>query len=305
MQPPNSALVTGPVTAMHLCMARERQQCCYPDPKRLGHHASKALVEEAELTPKPGLVDRRGPGSHHDLSLRLFVVSAHVLRPYFQSMAEEAQRERVQVVLRTTLGAIGRNAESEMLKVTNATNTHRGAIWSLGLLTAAAATQQSPDPAHICRAAGELARLPDSFHCTEESMKLPPWRPHMAFGARTEAIDGFPHVISIGLPTLRRARAMGVPENLARVDALLAIMSTLPDTCILQRGGASALEEVQQEARRIGDLGGTSNAFGSRVFQSLERIMLQRWVSPGGSADLLAATLFLDQLSSVWTSSCD
>lgn len=305
MQPPSSALVAGSATAMHLCLPHEMQQCCYPDPERLGHHASKALIEEAELTPKPGLVDRRGPGSHHDLSLRLFVVSARVLRPYFQSMAEEAQRERVQVALRTRLGEIGREAESEMLKATNGTNTHRGAIWSLGLLTAGAAMHRSPDAALICRAAGRLARLPDSFHCTQQSMKRQPWRTHTAFGARSEAFDGFPHAISVGLPALGRARAMGVPENHARVDALLAIMSTLPDTCILQRGGASALAAVQHGAKRVGDLGGSSTAAGSRSLRSLERTMLQRWVSPGGSADLLAATLFLDQLSSVWKSSCD
>ena len=300
MQPSNSGLIAESAATIHRYLAHETLQDCYPDPARLGRHASQALIEEAELTPKPGLVDRRGQGAHHDLSLRLFVVSAQVLRPYFQSMAEEAQRERIQAVLRTTLGKLGREAEAEMLKATKGTNTHRGAIWSLGLLTAAAAMHRSPDAALICHAAGRLARLPDSFRYIQQSMKPQPWRTHTAFGARSEAFNGFPHVISIGLPALRRARAMGVPENHARVDALLAIMSILPDTCILRRGGASALAAVQDGAKRVGDLGGSSTAAGSKALRSLERIVLQRWVSPGGSADLLAATLFLDQLSSVW-----
>ncbi len=305
MQPQSSPWIAGLTIATHLCRPRETHQRCLPCPERLGGLASKALLEEAELTPKPGLVDQRGRGSHHDLSLPLFVISAHVLRPYFQRMAEESQRESVQAVLRTMLGRLGREAESEMLKATNGTNTHRGAIWSLGLLTAAAAMQLSPDADLVCRAAGRIARLPDAFHCTQQPVSQQPWRTHPTFGARSEAFNGFPHVLSIGLPALQRARAMGVPENLARVDALLAIMSTLPDTCILQRRGPFALSVVQREAKRVRDLGGCSTPAGSIELEALERTMLQLWVSPGGSADLLAATLFLDQLGSAWKTPCD
>jgi triphosphoribosyl-dephospho-CoA synthase len=163
--------------------------------------------------------------------------------------------------------------------------------------------QLSPDAGAVCSAAGQLARSPDAFECPQQTGKQQPWRTHPAFGARSEACNGFPHVLSVGLPVLRRARAAGVPEDLARVDALLAIISTLPDTCILRRGGVSALSVVQQGAKRVGDLGGSSTPAGSVALQMLERTMLELWVSPGGSADLLAATLFLDQLSSTWMSS--
>ena len=305
MQPQSSTWRAGRTVDPRRHPFRGTERRFLPCPERLGRLALKALLEEAELTPKPGLVDQRGSGSHHDLSLPLFLISARVLRPYFQRMAEEAQRESVQAVLRTTLGRLGREAESEMLKATYGTNTHRGAIWSLGLLTAAAATQASPDPALVCHAAGRIARLRDVFQCADQAVRPQPWRTHHAMGARSEAFSGFPHVLAVGLPVLQRARTSRVPENLARIDALLAIISTLPDTCILQRGGPIALLAVQCGAKRVLDLGGCSTSAGSIELEMLERTMLQLWVSPGGSADLLAATLFLDQLASAWENPCD
>jgi triphosphoribosyl-dephospho-CoA synthase len=305
MQPQSSTFVVGQTTAIHRGLTAERRQRLYPDPAHLARHASQALIEEAELTPKPGLVDQRGSGSHHDLSLELLVTSAHVLERYFQLMAEEAQRERVSTVLRTTLGKLGREAESEMLKATKGTNTHRGAIWSLGLLTAGAAMQLSPDASLICLDAGRLARLPDPFACIRRPQKAQPWRTSSDFGARSEAFNGFRHVLSIALPALRRARAIGVSESLARVDALLAIMAMLHDTCILRRGGTSALLAVQSGAKRVGELGGSSTPAGSTALKILEQIMLRLWVSPGGSADLLGAALFLDRLTADRIASCD
>jgi triphosphoribosyl-dephospho-CoA synthase len=300
MLPHGSEFVIESATAMPSYLHAEKQRHLYSCTERLAWHAARALIEEVELTPKPGLVDRRGAGSHHDLSFDLFIKSARALEPFFQKMAEEARRERVHVTLRTTLGKLGREAESEMLRATNGINTHRGAIWSLGLLIAGAAIQQSSDAATICRAAGRLARLPDTFHCIQMFPVPQQRRTDANFGARREASEEFPHVFSIGLPTLQRARAMGVPENFARVDALLAIMSTLPDTCILQRGGPSALRAVQRQAKRVVGLGGASTFSGAIALQALEQTMLQLWVSPGGSADLLAATLFLDRLISAW-----
>lgn len=300
MQSQSSKFVIGPATAMQPYLYGGRQRRLYPNPEHLAWHATQSLIEEAELTPKPGLVDQRGRGSHHDLSLELFVTSAYVLERFFQSMAEEAQQERVPGVLRATLGKLGRDAEAEMLKATNGANTHRGAIWSLGLLIAGAAVQRSPDAALICRAAGGLARLPDEFPCIQQSPMRQPWRTDANFGARREASDEFPHVLSIGLPALQQARGMGVPENFARIDALLAIMSTVPDTCILQRGGSSALCAVQHGAKNVKDMGGASTSAGAIALQALEQTMHQLWVSPGGSADLLAATLFLDRLTSGW-----
>src|SRR6202161_3906531 len=123
--------------------------------------ATQALIAEAELTPKPGLVDRRGPGAHSDLSLDLMRLSATVLQPYFVAMSSTSVGRDADSVLRQELAAIGREAECLMYKVTCGINTHKGAIWNLGLLIAAAARRESQTVREIAAAAGAIARLPD------------------------------------------------------------------------------------------------------------------------------------------------
>lgn len=267
-------------------------------PLALAKQATQALIAEAELTPKPGLVDLRGSGAHHDLSLDLFLASAHVLEPYFCKMAEEAQCASALRPLREVLGRLGREAEGAMLSVTGGINTHRGAIWSLGLLVAGAAVGTCDSATDICLEAGRIARVPDRFQPIDLSQRRQSWRNKVAFGAREEACKGFPHIRLAALTALDAARQAGVTENAARIDALLAIMATLPDTCILQRGGTPALHAVQDGAACVLRLGGCTTMAGAEVLKSLEKTMLRLWISPGGAADLLAATLFVDRLTS-------
>src|ERR1700739_2569122 len=100
--------------------------------------ARQALIEEVELTPKPGLVDRRGPGAHTDLSLDMMIRSAFSIEPFIRFMAFQSMNEPPSARLRATLATTGRAAERAMRQVTNGSNTHKGAIWTLGLLAAAA-----------------------------------------------------------------------------------------------------------------------------------------------------------------------
>src|SRR5580693_9117290 len=127
----------------------------------LGALAFQALIAEVELTPKPGLVDRRGSGAHHDLSLDLMQLSATVLEPYFVAMSSTSVGRDADSVLRQELAAIGREAECLMYKVTCGINTHKGAIWNLGLLIATAARRESQTVREMAAAAGAIARLPD------------------------------------------------------------------------------------------------------------------------------------------------
>src|SRR5271156_1316298 len=113
---------------------------------RLARLARQALVAEAELTPKPGLVDRRGTGAHSDLSLDLMRRSAAAIAPFFADMATAAQSMPFSHALRTEVAAIGRAAEFAMLQVTNGSNAHKGAIWILGLLVTAASRGQDRNP---------------------------------------------------------------------------------------------------------------------------------------------------------------
>jgi triphosphoribosyl-dephospho-CoA synthase len=103
-------------------------------------------------------------------------------------------------------------------------------------------------------------------------------------------------VIGVGLPALAAARQRGVDENAARVDALLAIMTTLDDTCLLHRAGWPALNAAKRGARSVLATGGSSTPNGRAELDTLERTLLALNASPGGAADLLAATLFIDKL---------
>lgn len=260
--------------------------------------AVSVLVDEAELTPKPALVDRRGNGAHHDLDLTRLRRSAQSLREGFTAIARAAAGEMDPLTLRERIGQIGRNMERRMLAATGGSNAHRGAIWALGLLVTAAAQRRSERNAdRIAVAAATLARLPDRFARPDllsngELARLQ----FGAAGARGEAQAGFPHAIRHGLPTLRAARAQGAPEDCARLDALMAIMASLDDTCLLHRGGVAALAAAKVGAQAVLAAGGTAMPAGIERLHRLHAELMGLWASPGGSADLLAVTLFLDRL---------
>src|SRR6266481_267991 len=262
--------------------------------------AVRALLEEVELTPKPALVDERGPGAHTDLSLTLMRRSARLLRSHFEVMALASFQKILSQTLREELGAIGRAAERSMLSITGGVNTHRGAIWTLGLLIAGAAmlTGKEQSAEKICAKAARIARLPDSYTSNVQTHGR---RAHCQYGvrgARGEAEGGFRHVVEIGLPMLKNSRLQGLAEEHARLNALVAIIAELNDTCLLHRGGLTALILARRGAMRILDLGGVATDEGSCAMQELHRQLVQLQASPGGSADLLAGVLFLDYIES-------
>jgi triphosphoribosyl-dephospho-CoA synthase len=264
--------------------------------EHLAELARQALVAEAELTPKPGLVDRRGSGSHEDLSLDLMRRSASAIAPYFAAMAVAAQSIPFSHALRTEVAAIGRAAESAMLQVTGGSNSHKGAIWILGLLVTAAGQRIDSNPDAIAQDAGSLARLPDRAQPQLVSHGDMVRARYGTTGARGEAVAGFPHVIQVGLPALRAERNSGCTETNSRLSALLNIMVRLEDTCVLYRGGIEALAAVQKGASDVLLAGGPGSIAGDQAMFQLDHELFIRKISPGGSADLLAATLFLDAL---------
>jgi triphosphoribosyl-dephospho-CoA synthase len=266
--------------------------------KRLAALVESALIDEVTLSPKPGLVDVRGNGAHHDLDWTLMVHSAQSLRPAFEAMALAGAQLDAPLALRERIGRLGREGEAAMLDATGGINTHRGAIWALGLLvTAAAQAPHALAAAAVANRAARLANIPDRFAPVSTGHKGErACNDYGVGGAKGQACAGFPHVVKVALPALRRARASGIREDHARVDALLAIMATLDDTCLLARGGADALRAVQTGAATVRAAGGLATPQGRRALRLLEKDMLARHVSPGGAADLLAAALFLDRL---------
>jgi triphosphoribosyl-dephospho-CoA synthase len=267
--------------------------------ERLADRAVNALIAEALLTPKPALVDQRGRGAHHDLDLQRLLRSAETLRASFCTIALKAGAAVPDVRLRERLGEIGREGERRMLAATGGSNAHRGAIWVLGLLVAAQSlSRPGATLSEVAAIAAALARLPDRHAPTVPSNGSRACRRFGVRGARGEARAGFPHVVEVGLPALQRARARGADETCARLDALMAIMSSLDDTCLLHRGGWPAVTAARYGARRVLALGGSATAAGRQALFALDAELLRRHASPGGCADLLAASLLLDDLQS-------
>jgi triphosphoribosyl-dephospho-CoA synthase len=265
-------------------------------PEQLARLAWQVLVAEAELTPKPGLVDRRGSGSHTDLSLDRMRCSARTIAPYFAEMAFAAAVAPMDQTLRATVAAIGREAEAAMLRTTAGSNAHKGAIWVLGLLVCAASQSVDLPSENIARNAGYLARLTDRARPQIVSHGELVRNRYGATGARGEAYANFPHVIGIGLPALTEARRTGRTERDSRLIALLEIMSHLDDTCVLYRGGTEAQELVHRGSTHVLEVGGPGTPEGNAALRDLDREFVRRRISPGGSADLIAAALFLDAL---------
>lgn len=269
---------------------------------RLADLAVVALIDEATLTPKPGLVDLRGPGAHRDLDWALMCDSAHALHPTFHAMAIAGASIGDPQALREELGYLGREGEAAMLQATGGANTHRGAIWTLGLLVASAAQQEDAAESAaetaetIAMRAAAIARRIDRHAPAVTGNKGA--QACMAYGvggARGQAMAGFPHVVHVALPCLCAARLRGRDENDARLDALLSVMAKLDDTCILSRGGLPALHAMQAGAQAVLQAGDRTQR--ESLLHQLERQALTLGVSPGGAADLLAATLFLDSLA--------
>ncbi|WP_260284882.1 triphosphoribosyl-dephospho-CoA synthase [Peribacillus aracenensis] len=253
--------------------------------------AVHSLIEEVELTPKPGLVDRANNGAHQDLTLELMRKSALSLKETFEQIAFISYGNRPSLSLREEIAAIGRNGENRMFETTGGVNTHKGAIWAIGLLVSAAAMGKGCYAIkEIVSLAGETARYPDR-HCpiTDTNGMLVSAK-YGVNGARAEAEQGFPHIVQVSMPMLKRSRAYGLSENEARLNSLLALIASLDDTCILHRGGPEALIFAKKQAASVLSSGSLE------MLKTLNDEFTRLNISPGGSADMLAATLFIDKI---------
>lgn len=260
----------------------------------LADRAVAALRDAAELTPKPGLADGRGPGVHRDITREMLHASAEALRPTFERYVAAARKLVVGVELRAELGRIGRSGEAAMLKATEGVNTHRGSLWSLGLLCTGAANAASAG--RIALVAAKLARIADP--AVSPAGDAPTYEAEVSRHERVrgvvgEARAGFPHITFLALPTLLLARESGFTEPTARLHVLLTLMARLDDTTILDRGGMTGLISVQSSAQSVLNAGGPQTPSGRTQLHILDRLCRDEGLSPKGSGDLLAATLFL------------
>jgi triphosphoribosyl-dephospho-CoA synthase len=265
----------------------------------IAQKAAQALLQELATWPKPGLVSYRDTGSHRDMDASMLRASIGALRPFFADLAR-AGREQADM---NRLRAIGLEAEVAMLAATGGVNTHRGAIFGLGLLCAAAgATARLRfDATHstsarlgdfVARRWGDAIRkgpIPMFSHGTAAL------RHYGVGGARAEAISGFRSIYDVGLPALRRVRAVA-DEDSALVETCFALIAAVGDTNIIHRGGMPGARYAADAAAGFLAAGGVDVPHWCEHAARVHGDFIDRNLSPGGCADLLAMTLFVDAL---------
>lgn len=265
---------------------------------RIGALAADALCKEARTTPKPGLVDERNQGSHPDMTLALLLKSARSLEEYFAACAALGAEAEEEKDLFPSLQALGRGAERTMVRVTGGINTHKGAIFSLGLLCAAAGRccfhTDDMTPEALCAAAGAICAPAVSAYLAAlrpENAETFGERLYLAEGIRGirgEAAAGFPALVNVALPEMRKRRAEGCSENDAGVYALLALLASVTDTTLRKRGGPEGAAFARENARKL-----LEQPMNRKAVAALDDAFIRRGLTCGGCADLLACSYFL------------
>ena len=273
---------------------------CFADGSaaRIGSLAVRALYREVALSPKPGLVSPADSGSHGDMDFRTFLRSLQSLRGYFPEITRLGATAPDFEALRR----LGVAAEAKMLAATGGINTHRGAIFNIGLLCAAAGALAA-EGGHVSVEA-VCAAVTQRWADAILGAANPAARRHGAEvtllygcgGARQEAAVGFPAVLEIGLPAYRAALDATDEPELAAIQCLFALVARLDDTNLLWRGGAEGLAFAQRLACEFLSEGGVLAADWESRARAIHTRFVARRLSPGGSADLLGVTLFLEGL---------
>ena len=268
------------------------------------------LQGEVDATPKPGLVDRDNAGAHKDMDWHTFVVSTEAIVPQLLAMAEKGWNwTGTGEELFGALRHMGAAAEKAMFRATNNVNTHKGIIFSLGLVVSFTLWQLSltgkVEPERILQLIGENV----TPALEKDFAKIDPYHPHThgeilyikqgCKGIRGEAMAGFPAVAAVGLPALRQYREEGRDLEKAYIQTLLQLMASVEDTNILSRSDVETLAYAQQEAKRVLALGGAFTEEGVAAIWRLNEDFVQKNISPGGCADLLILSIFLEKMERI------
>ncbi|MDX5364552.1 MAG: triphosphoribosyl-dephospho-CoA synthase [Pseudazoarcus pumilus] len=267
--------------------------------QRIDNAAWNALVFELTLAPKPGLVTPFCTGSHRDMDHRHFSASIEALAGYFGDCARLGASGAALRELQTR----GLIAEAAMFAATGGVNTHKGAVFTLGLLAAATGVQHArgvlrPEQlGHVVAEEWGNALLDAAEVAPSTTHGLHVRRTLGLPGAREQAGNGFPVLFETTLPALREGRQRLGNDPRALLHALIATIAVLPDSNLAHRGGRSGLEWARMVAADFIAAGSVFETGAERRLQALCGAFKRRWLSPGGSADLLAAALFVQTLA--------
>ena len=290
------------------------------DREQIASLAVQSLLDEVGTTPKPGLVDRRNNGSHRDMTLSTFHSSAKALEPYFQKCVKIGQeaghlsQEKGRLSPADTfllLRRAGIAAESTMYEATGGVNTHKGIIYTFGVLCGSLGRLWTPE----CPIAETETILAECARIVEQSIKADfasmnssrfpsPTAGQQLYqelgltGIRGEVAAGLPSVIIISLPAYKEALQAGRSTNDAGSIALLHLIAHVKDTNLYHRGGIEGAAYATNAAKTL--LEHTSRPSAQQI-EALDDAFIARNLSPGGCADLLAVTYFLYRISLILT----
>lgn len=278
----------------------------------IGYCAWNALIEEVDTTPKPGLVDLYSNGAHTDMDAGTFRRSADALRPFFVKIAREGLCfDGAAQELFMGLRSVGMDAEQAMYAATGGVNTHKGAIFTFGIFCAAAGRCIKEQRALTALGLLEMEQemtvrvLTAELEKLRGSIRQPGRETHGernlhrygTAGCRGEAIEGYPGVFGIALPVLRAGIADGRDWNRVKLQALLTLMANTEDSNILSRQNPAVLKAVQEEMREFLRCGGAYREDAVRLLEEMDADYSRRGISAGGCADLLAAAVFILELT--------
>lgn len=273
-------------------------------PYIIAHLATQALQAELDTTPKPGLVDKDNNGAHRDMDYVLMQRSIDTLHPYFVKLALLGCADALPT--HTSIRDIGIEAERAMLSATNGVNTHKGALFSMGLAVVAAAHEERKIAANEEqilkeRNGGEdvlvslqttikalAASFPDTNGTHGSKAKLLSKGTTAIKGALDNAREGYEMLFAEWLPFYIERRKEHDAHTLHKT--LLRIMCDLDDTNVIYRTDLATAEEVKLEARALLD------NFSETALKDMDRHYTTRNISPGGAADMLSLTIFIGSM---------
>ena len=269
--------------------------------ERIGRTAQRAMLYELAATPKPGLVDRRNSGSHKDMDVFTFMDSAAALYPYFEACARTGRETAEQPAPETfaALRPLGREAEGEMLDATGGVNTHKGAVFSVGIVCAALGRLDRSLWVDAARVLAEVSAMTagltekDFAGVTAENAATVGQKLYIRYGitgVRGQVEAGLPAVLNVGLPVLEVGLAKGYDFDRVGGGALLAILANSTDTNIIARSSRERQLALTEELKAL--LAQTPYPDKDALAALDDRFIAEN-LSPGGSADLLALTWLL------------
>lgn len=265
--------------------------------------AVRALFREVLATPKPGLVDRKNTGAHTDMDVHTFERSALALMPYFVQFTLHGIDHCTQTPAQVfeSLRPLGIKAELAMRRATGGVNTHKGIIFSLGILCCGLGMLYGTQTPYSQKALQDICKqlsapLAVDFETIQSQGAISHgeqlYLRYGLRGVRGEALDGYPHLYDLAYPRFTQLLGKGLSLNDAGVLTLVDIIAHTEDSNIVSRSDYRTMEAVATQLRDLTKTPLEDQAYLS-ILQALDEAFIAKNISPGGSADLLAMTYFL------------